>query len=711
MADDPTRDRACREPSEQQLPQWLLAAIAGSFDQLDEMMESEGLAEADMARWPQFHEVPPPVAALALQQKLRKLSYSRKRPIRTGLHEGSLTRPPVASLKPTPWLPRRKLSTVSRELLLKIPRGQFVLPLGTTLDDISHLPGHLDLFSGSRGAARALANRTGRWVLCYDLKHSPREDLLDQKVQAEIGELILADVFLSLTAGPVCASFSRAVWPVVRTSQEPLGVKHMTDAMREKVRQGNSFASWLAQIARLALQRKMVLWIENPATSFLWWHPEIVLLKKDFDLDYFLTDYCRWGTSWRKRTRFSGNFSATGLKLFCNCSHEHVRLRGYSQYHRTSWTKVAEPYPRSLCRFLAIATAESLKPPSRRVSFDPAACAQCGHRRIGEAKNPGPRLCRNYPRELDLEDVALVQPATALLQTRVHERYCNWLVSRLSSPAVGSLEENPQLQVLFLRAFGNEQFRTGEPMYLFRHLVVYLQQMFPGERPRLASAWDLLARWELVQPVTHRPPLPKVLLDAMLSLAISWGWLRWASLTSLAFHGAMRVGEPLKATPGDLLLPADAGLDEEVCFLRVGAPKPGRRGRGKVQHARISDTFSVKLAAAVFGMLASDELLYPVAPATYRRRWDHLLATLGVPKSLAITPGCLRGGGACYLYHTATPISDILWRMRLRQVVTLEFYLQEAAAMNIMQQLPQHVQHKVKSCAAMLVHVSSPWIP
>ena len=200
--------------------------------------------------------------------------------------------------------------------------------------------------------------------------------------------------------------------------------------------------------------------IENPATSFLWWHTEIV-----FGLEYLLTDYCRWGTAWRKRIRFLGNFLSTGQRLLCKCSQEHVRLHGYAQQHRTSWTKVAEPYPRALCRFLAIATAESLKPASRRVNLDPAARARCGSRRIGEALNPGPRQRRNQPGEMDLEEVALVQPATALLQTRIHERFCNWLMARLSPGTLRSVEANPQLQVLFLRAFGNEQFRTGEPMY------------------------------------------------------------------------------------------------------------------------------------------------------------------------------------------------------------------------------------------------------
>ena len=195
--------------------------------------------------------------------------------------------------------------------------------------------------------------------------------------------------------------------------------------------QGNSFAEWLSKVSRTALSRGLTIWIENLAASFLWWHPDVVLLREDFGLGYFLTDYCRLGTAWRKRTRFPGNFSATGQRLLCNCIREHVRLRGLSQQHRASWAKVAEPSPRALCRFLAIATAESLKPSSRRVNLYPAACARCASGRIGEASNPGPRVRRNQPREMDLEEVALVQPATSLLQTRIHERFCNWLMARL----------------------------------------------------------------------------------------------------------------------------------------------------------------------------------------------------------------------------------------------------------------------------------------
>ena len=42
-----------------------------------------------------------------------------------------------------------------------------------------------------------------------------------------------------------------------------------------------------------------------------------------------------------------------------------------------------------------------------------------------------------------------------------------------------------------------------------------------------------------MEPV-HRPPLPEPLLRALCSVAISWGWRRWAAVTLLAFYALCR---------------------------------------------------------------------------------------------------------------------------------------------------------------------------
>ena len=709
VSDDPTRRRDCRAPSEP-IPTWLEKAFSGEFEEMDNFLAEHDVDEHSLAQLPAMPSRSAIPAREESPRAQRRRAWQKQRSSRTGLGQNSVKPPVVATrFRAAPWMPSSGLTEDAQRMLRAVPLEQFVFPAVCDVQSLLKLPGHLDLFSGSRRAAIALARQTKRWVLCFDILHSPKEDLLDPVVQANLESMVRANCFLSLTGGPVCASFSRAVCPPVRSRQSPTGLPHISGNMQVKVEIGNRMAAWLASFCRLCLELSLVVWIENPAGSFLWLMPSWVKLISDFSLASFYTDYCRWKTPWRKRTRFYGNFAASGLSLLCACKRKHVQLRGYSRRHGVSWTKAAEAYPHSLCRFLAKAVYESLKPIERRRPLDPAACARCSGARIGEAQNPGPRLPRPRADAGNLEDVNLVQPATILLQKRVHEKFVAWIASELGSEALGSLQRAPKLQLHFCRTFGQWLYSRGEAMYIFRHLLVYLQQMFPAERATLTGAWGLLQKWELVQPVAHRPPLPRIVLDALISLGLSWGWLRWAALTSLAFFGVLRVGEPLRAKRSDLLLPEDCGLDREVLFLQIGHPKSGRRGKGRTQHAKVTHLQTIQLVRAAFGSLGPDESLYPTTASTYRRRWDKLIETLGIDTKCNLTPGCLRPGGAVFLYHCETPIHDLLWRMRLKHLATLESYLQETAALNVVQRINPVARHRVKSCAAMLPFILRQW--
>lgn len=653
VADDPTRDRPCREPQEAE-PPWLAELCAGNFQPLDAMLHEVGLGDSQVANFPEMQnkvveepEEPPfaPVApsgqerpgpcrdlcsngalcrkdplcfsecpdacrgrdatgalrhggcqpvggALCRKDPLcfsecpdecrgraatRALGHGGCQPVggalpgvhslssvlrastvqsfRTGRNKGRV-KPPVAA-KPVfePWMPRAQLSPVAMDLLSAVPRSQFVLPRGLTWDAVKNKPGHLDLFSGCRIAAKELANTTGRWVLTYDLLHDPSEDLLDSKQQRHIESMLDADCFMTVSAGPVCASFSRAVRPAVRSADAPRGLPNLTPSMSIKVALGNAMSQWVASVVLRAEKKSIPFWVENPSGSYMWKQPEWIPIVARFP--GFLTDYCRWGTAWRKRTRFAGSFSANGKRLLCQCGKPHVKLVGYNKEHKMSWTKLAEGYP--------------------------------------------------------------------------------------------------------------------------------------------------------VQPTRHRPPLPKVLLDAFVGLALTWGWARWAATTMLAFHGACRVGEPLKALRQDLILPDEAGLEIDVCFLNITSPKTSRRGRGRTQHTKITDESTVRLAKVVFSQLDPQEPLYPSSLSSYRRRWDRLLAVLEVPRAAAITPGCTRGGGAVYRYHVGQPISNIQWTMRIKHQQTLEHYLQETAALGVIQKLPARSRELVQSCAKMAPHILRLW--
>ena len=710
VSDDPTRFRPCREPS-METPDWLAAALAGDFAPLDDYLKEQELDDATLARVPELHSglkslpADPPVRAL------RRRAWRRKRSTRTGLETKKLINPPVAApFRAEPWMPSTALDKTAVTMLQSFPTDQFVTADGKASALDLTQAGHLDLFSGCRIAARKLAQRTGKWVLCFDVKHNPSEDLLDRELQSQLERMIRAGCFLSVTAGPVCSSFSRAICPPVRTASEPLGIATMTDSMRHKVDIGNAMADWVASVMELCLELGVTNWTENPAGSFIWRIPSWQRLISKYDLQSFYTDYCRWGTAWRKRTHFFGRFAAAGMTLLCNCGRPHVKLRGYSREHKMSWTKAAEGYPPRLAGFLASAVAESLKPIARRRPLDPASCARASSRRIGEAKNPGPRPRLGVNEPADLEGIALIRPATQLLQRRVHERFLRWLSTELEVGCMLSLERHPRLQLHFIRAFGNWLYQQGEPIYLFRHLVVYLQQMYPTERQTISGAWELLTKWESIRPINHKPPLPKLVLDSFIAIGLLWGWERWCAITLLAFHGATRTGEPLQARRSDLVLPEDSGIGRDICFLRINAPKPGRRGRGRVQHARIADQLAVKLAQRVFGPLQPNDLLYPASASSYRRRWNRLLEELQIGSELRLTPGCVRGGGAVFLYHNEVAVMDILWRMRLRHLGTLEHYLQEVGAMNFVQQLSKETKLKVTAASSMLPFIAKSFL-
>ena len=115
-----------------------------------------------------------------------------------------------------------------------------------------------------------------------------------------------------------------------------------------------------------------------------------------------------------------GNLVCCGESLHCACN-TNLTLNWWDTVgkHGCSWTLVAQPYPASLCKFLALAVAETLKPEGRRVKLDIASCAKQSGRgmRIGEAAHPGPRVrVPADPFITDLEMVDTVRPATRLIQ-------------------------------------------------------------------------------------------------------------------------------------------------------------------------------------------------------------------------------------------------------------------------------------------------------
>eukprot|EP00438_Fugacium_kawagutii_P018478 Skav222409 [mRNA] locus=scaffold4005:148863:154871:+ [translate_table: standard] len=664
-ADDPTRGVPIRQ-SDVEVPSWWLAGKDGNFAPLDAFLEGLNMLPEQISGLPPESELFPDSLPFDGSDFDKSKTQRFKFKIKEKLHARH-----KAAEEQVPYSTALPWDLATHEVLMSFPKTRFLLRDESCWPPRE--PGFIDLFSGRKGFARAAVAAGAPWVLTFEIADGADQDLTNSAVKRSVEQLLRGGAASHLSAAPTCASFSMAVTPAVRSKKHPMGIpglKWSRPKMWRKVVEGNGFNSWLAHLIEICLHAGIIFWVENPDGSYFWRQPKFQLLVSRNNLGFYRCDFCVFGTRWRKRARFCANNGLQHTKHFCRGDHSHVVLRGRSSYHKCSWTKVAEPYPRGLCSKLAWASAYTLELLPRHV-----------HRRIGEAKNPGPKQKTKGPRAgEDLEAVELIRPATLKLGNDQWQLFLDWLKEEVGKSCVSSVLSVPGLLALSMRSYGKLLYEKGKPLYLLRHLVVHCQRLMPAFRQHSKPVWDLISRWEAVEPIQHRPPLPVTLLHAMLGLALSWGWFRWSAVTMLAFFGACRPGEVLRAERQDLVLPSDMFLEDNICFLQIRRPKSAARGIGSVQHTKISDAQTISFCRVIFEGLDATDRLYPSTSSTYRKRWDVLLQTLGIPLELRFTPGSLRGGGAVHKYRSGAAITDVMWSLRLKRVETLQHYLQEATA-------------------------------
>ena len=631
------------------------------------------------------------------------------RPQRSRLH-GRTEASPESSTRPARKLPAF-LSEEAKAALSQFPAKQVLKSAGVPWPP--QRAGFLDLYSGEKGVAKSLQGLCNTWILCFDIEDGPEQDLNDPELRNELERLIRLGCFCGIGGGPVCASFSMAVRPAVRSADEPYGKSDISSNMLAKVTEGNSMALWLIHLLDVALKMKVKVWLENPVASWLFRLPA----WKSFAAEHpgflpWTVDYCRFGTRWRKRTRFFNNFVLAGRKTLCQCTQPHQLLKGRSKTHKKSWTRVAQPYPAGVCRAIAMGLAGACSLIALDRDFDPSSCAGCQHRRIGEAKNPGPR--RPKMRSGILEEVPLVEPRALALQDRIWKDFLTWIADTLTPGAARSVMSQPFLLALFAKEYGNFLYSSGKSLFVFRHFLVYLQQNLVLVKPYMGICWNMVTRWELIEPTVHRVPLPFAVFRAMIGVALGWNWKRFSAILVLGFFGIARPGEPLAAYRKELILPRDMMEEEaEVCYLKILKPKTRHRGRGVIQHISLSDPQYIRFLDAVYGSSSAAERLFDCSPSAFRRRWNAILAALCVPTSTALTPGGLRGGGCVHAFQSGMDIAKLLWKMRIKHLQTLESYLQEVSASTVVSDLPPQARNRVRSAAALssvlLDSVAPPW--
>lgn len=694
-ADAPTRHETVPPPSSA-FPSWKDDVADGDFEKFD-LWFAEVEAAAGLTAKEDFSELGAK-SRLVLRPKREKAAP---------VNEDIYTIPEAVTEVVEEAVPEEAcvLSSRALEVLRSFSSEQVIWPARSPRRFMK--PGAVDLFSGEAGVARELVKRGCPFVVTFEWCRSVKEDLLDEGNREKIRILVCERAVLLVGSAVICSSFSIAITPPIRSARYVRGLPWMKPSFKIKVKEGNSHSDFMAGLLLDAEAHDVYFWMENPDSSFIWQMRGFKRYRAADSSWTFRTDFCRHGTGWRKRTRVATSLpSLRGLRMLCKCKKKHQQLRGMHPTLRIPWTKVAEPYPRSFSRMIAAAAASDVG--WGGVKLDVASCCWSSSLRIGEARNPGPRV-RRAPRNFSLEHAPLLQPGTIALGDRCWDAFLVWARDKMrASDPLELFLLVPLFLAHAIRKYGDEQFRSGGALSYYRHLVLAAQRKLPNLRSYSYLCWELATRWEHAEPTIHRQPLPQPLLLSMTFLAWTFGWREWVGIALICFFGVARVGEVIGCLRQHLLLPSDLLEDSSgAAFVLLYRSKTSARHPAKIQHLKITDEYAVKMLEKIYNGMALDRPIYFGSPSMFRRRWDVLLAMLDIPPALRVTPGGLRGGGAVAAYRSSVPISEIQWRMRIRNQVTLEAYIQEVAAVSLLNQLSSDSLKRIRissQLAAFLVY-------
>jgi hypothetical protein len=223
----------------------------------------------------------------------------------------------------------------------------------------------LEVFAGC-GNLSSVVEKHGMGAVRLDINDGI--NCLDKRVYAVIRGWVMSSVVAGIWMGTPCSSWSRARHDLdgggPRSQQFIWGKPNLSEADSTRVLDGNNTLSMSMKLIRLCLTGSRTLCpivLENPATSYMWSVPSLQRLVARGQL--IKVDYCQFGCRWRKRTslcfwNFADMSSVSklchGRSGICSRTHQHhIQLKGVDPKSKRSWTKIAEPYPPTLCVAIA----------------------------------------------------------------------------------------------------------------------------------------------------------------------------------------------------------------------------------------------------------------------------------------------------------------------------------------------------------------------
>jgi hypothetical protein len=219
-----------------------------------------------------------------------------------------------------------------------------------------------------------------------------------------------------------------------------------------------------------------------------------------------------------------------------------------------------------------------------------------------------------------------------------------------------------------------------------KHAVLAFRNFVPGLRQALHRPWDALRAWGASLPLSHRIPLPEIVLQAifgyMLNHALEFTsvahrWVSAAVLFRIGFNALLRPGEFSSLRARDVKVVSPLGMPA-VALVAIASPK-NKHAMGRAQFVCIRDQALVAWIQWLTHNLPRNCKLWPGSHTQLVSLWKKVIACLGCG-DVGFTLGSLRPGGTTQYYIMGKEIAYIKHLGRWASETSMTCYIQEAMA-------------------------------
>ena len=155
----------------------------------------------------------------------------------------------------------------------------------------------------------------------------------------------------------------------------------------------------------------------------------------------------------------------------------------------------------------------------------------------------------------------------------------------------------------------------------------------------------------------------------------------------------MRPNEFLALQSDMILFHVGANEGEKMLF-KVTQPK-NRRAMGKNQIIMVTNKVCIRWMRWLLASCWDGQVLLTGGRHKFARLLGDALETLGLDRTFLV-PASLRAGGATYMFVDGMEVARLRLLGRWKCVNTLEHYVQEAASTLISNEIPRHVEARIR---------------